>query len=132
MTEAPACRRHSLYHGARPRSTGLARAGLLGALSLEQLLEVTITGAFKYEQTQSKVTAAVSVISRPEIRAFGWRTLDMDLVERIEFPPGPGGAVYGQNAMFGVDVQLSVSGLHARGTAARRSSWCVRRPSMPC
>ncbi|MFO1288817.1 MAG: TonB-dependent receptor, partial [Rubrivivax sp.] len=28
--------------------------------------------------------------------------LDMDLIERIEFIPGPGGAVYGQNAMFGV------------------------------
>ena len=28
--------------------------------------------------------------------------VDMDLVERIEFIPGPGGAVYGQNAMFGV------------------------------
>ena len=26
----------------------------------------------------------------------------MDLIERIEFIPGPGGAVYGQNAMFGV------------------------------
>ena len=28
--------------------------------------------------------------------------LDMDLIERIEFIPGPGGAVYGENAMFGV------------------------------
>lgn len=28
--------------------------------------------------------------------------VDIDLVERIEFIPGPGGAVYGQNAMFGV------------------------------
>jgi iron complex outermembrane receptor protein len=132
-------------------------------LSLDQLLEVPVVGASKYEQRQSEVGAAVSVITRREIRAFGWRTLgdalaslpgvhttydrqyhyigargfglpgdfntrmlvtingnrvndvtfdsgptgrhfplDMDLVERIEFIPGPGGAVYGQNAMFGV------------------------------
>ena len=132
-------------------------------LSLEQLLEVTIVGASKYEQKQSEVAAAASVITRQEIKAFGWRTLgdalaslpgvhttydrqylyigtrgfglpgdlntrmlvtingnrindptfdqgplgrdfplDMDLIERIEFIPGPGGAVYGQNAMLGV------------------------------
>src|SRR5690606_12344370 len=107
--------------------------------------------------------AAVSVITRDDIRAYGWRTLaqalaslpgvytsfdrqydylgtrgfglpgdfntrllltingnrvndtvydsaglgrnfpvDLDLVERIEFIPGPGGAVHGPNAMFGV------------------------------
>ena len=135
----------------------------LTTLSLEQLLEVTIVGASKYEQKQSEVAAAASVITRQEIKAFGWRTLgealaslpgvhttydrqylylgtrgfglpgdlntrvlvtingnrindptfdqgpfgrdfplDMDLIERIEFIPGPGGAVYGQNAMFGV------------------------------
>jgi outer membrane receptor protein involved in Fe transport len=135
----------------------------LSALSLEQLLEVRIVGASKYEQRQSEVAAAASVITRQEIRAFGWRTLaealaslpgmhttydrqytylgtrgfglpgdlntrvlltingnrvndptydggpagrefplDIDLVERIEYIPGPGGAVYGQNAMFGV------------------------------
>lgn len=133
------------------------------ALSLEDLLEVTVTGAAKYTQKQSEVAAAASVITRDEIKAFGWRTLDealaslpgihtsydrqygsigargiglpgdyltrvlvavngnrindalydagtvgrdfpvdIDLVERIEFIGGPGGAVYGQNAMFGV------------------------------
>ena len=140
-----------------------AQNGKLITLSLEQLLEVTIVGASKYEQKQSEVAAAASVITRQEIKAFGWRTLgealaslpgvhttydrqylyigtrgfglpgdfntrvlvtingnrvndptfdqgpfgrdfplDMDLIERIEFIPGPGGAVYGQNAMFGV------------------------------
>ncbi len=140
-------------------------------LSLEQLLTVNIIGASKYEQKQSEVTAAVSVISRNEIKAFGWRTLDealaslpgiyttydrqyaylgtrgfgvpgdfntrvlvtingnrlndpiydggpfgrqfpldMDLIERIEFIPGPGGAVYGQNAMFGVVNVITRSG----------------------
>ncbi|PKO34341.1 MAG: TonB-dependent receptor [Betaproteobacteria bacterium HGW-Betaproteobacteria-7] len=135
----------------------------LTAFSLEDLLETRITGAAKYEQKQSEVAAAVSVITRDEIKAFGWRTLDqalaslpglhlsydrqysslgtrgiglpgdfitrvlvaingnrvndavydagtigrdfpvdMDLIERIEFIAGPGGAIYGQNAMFGV------------------------------
>jgi outer membrane cobalamin receptor len=132
-------------------------------MSLEQLMQIGVVGASKYEQKQSQVGAAVSVITRQEIKAFGWRTLDqalaslpgvyvtydrqftylgvrgfglpgdyntrvlvtingnrvndpifdsgpsgrelpvdMDLIERIEFIPGPGGAVYGQNAMFAV------------------------------
>src|SRR5690606_19400716 len=135
----------------------------LTELTLEQLLDLKIVGASKYAQTQGEVAAAVTVITRQEIRAFGWRSLDealaslpgihktdnrqieslgargfglpgdfntrllvtvngnrinepiydsgvagqgfpvdMDLIERIEFIPGPGGAVYGQNAMFGV------------------------------
>ena len=45
-------------------------------LSLEQLLDVSIIGASKYEQKQDKVAAAVSVITRNEIKAFGWRTLN--------------------------------------------------------
>jgi outer membrane receptor protein involved in Fe transport len=139
------------------------QTGNLSALSLEELLDVPVVGASRYEQPQGEVPAAVSVITRQEIRAFGWRTLgealaslpgvyttydrqylylgargfglpgdlttrvmvaingnrlndpvydggavggefplDIDLVERIEFIPGPGGAVYGQNAMLGV------------------------------
>jgi iron complex outermembrane receptor protein len=148
----------------------------LTTLSLEQLLEVTIVGASKYEQKQGDVAAAVSVITRQEIKAFGWRTLDealaslpgvsttydrqysylglrgfglpgdlstrvlimingnrvndpvydagpigrefpldLDLIERIEFIPGPGGAVYGQNAMFGVVNVITRSGADLRG-----------------
>jgi len=132
-------------------------------LSLEDLMQVPVIGASKYLQKQSEVAAAVSIVTRDEIKAFGWRTLgdvlaslpgvyttydrqytylgmrgfglpgdlntrtlitingnrvndpvfdqgptgydlplDLDLIERIEFIPGPGGAVYGQNAMFGV------------------------------
>jgi outer membrane receptor protein involved in Fe transport len=139
------------------------RVSDLKSLSLEQLLDVKIVGASKYAQSQGEVAAAAIVITRQEILAFGWRTLDealaslpgihttenrqisslgargfglpgdfntrllvmingnrinepiydsgvagrgfpvdMDLIERIEFIPGPGGAVYGQNAMFGV------------------------------
>ena len=152
-------------------------------LSLEQLLEVKVVGASKYEQSQRDVAAAVSVITRSEIRRFGWRTLeealaslpgvhvtydrqysyigtrgfavpgdfntrvlvtvngnrwndpvfdggptgeqlplDLDLVERIEFIPGPGGAVYGQNAMFGVINIVTRSGSDLDGTELR-ASW---------
>lgn len=149
----------------------------LSALSLEQLLGVRIVGASKYAQKQSEVAAAVSVITRQEIKAFGWRTLgealaslpgvyttydrqytylgtrgfglpgdfttrvlvaldgnrvnnpgydggpvgqefpvDIDLIDRIEFIPGPGGAVYGQNAMFGVVNVITRSGVDVNGT----------------
>ncbi|MDG4475628.1 TonB-dependent receptor plug domain-containing protein [Thiovibrio frasassiensis] len=145
-------------------------------LSLEQLLNTTVTSASKYEQKQSEVAAVVSVITRDEIKAFGWRTLDqalaslpgihltydrqysylgargfglpgdyntrmllaingnrinetvyagasigrdfpldLDLVERIEFIAGPGGAVYGQNAMFGVVNVITRSGATVDG-----------------
>lgn len=130
---------------------------------LEGLLNTTVVGASKYEQPVQEVAAAVSVLTRDEIKTFGWRTLaealaslpgfhltqdrqytylgargfglpgdfntrlllavngnrqndsvydaatvgrdfpiDLELIERIEFISGPGGAVYGQNAMFGV------------------------------
>jgi iron complex outermembrane receptor protein len=145
-------------------------------LSLEQLMSVGVVGASKYEQKQSQVAAAVTVITRDEIKAFGWRTLDealaslpgthhtydrqysyfgvrgfalpgdyttrvlitlngnrlnepiydsaptgrtlsidMSLVERIEFIPGPGGAVYGQNAMLGVVNIVTRSGAAVDG-----------------
>lgn len=149
----------------------------LTSLSLEQLLGVRIVGASKYAQKQSEVAAAVSVITRQEILAFGWRTLGealaslpgvyttydrqyaylgtrgfglpgdfttrvlitldgnrvnnpgydggpvgqefpvaIDLIERIEFIPGPGGAVYGQNAMFGVVNVITRRGANVQGT----------------
>ena len=148
----------------------------LTTLSLEELMNITIVGASKYEQNGNEVGAAVSVITRQEIKAFGWRTLaealaslpgvhttydrsytylgargfglpgdltarlllningnrvndpvydggpagrefplDMSLVERIEFIPGPGGAVYGQNAMFGVVNVITRNGSEIDG-----------------
>jgi outer membrane receptor for ferrienterochelin and colicin len=44
-------------------------------LSLEDLMKVPVIGASKYSQKQSEVAAAVSVVTRDEIKAFGWRTL---------------------------------------------------------
>jgi outer membrane receptor for ferrienterochelin and colicin len=145
-------------------------------LSLESLMETTVTSASKYTQRQNETAAAVSVITRSQIKAFGWRTLDqalaslpgihttydrqytylgtrgfglpgdfntrvllaingnrvndavydqalmgrefpvdMDLVERIEFIAGPGGALYGQNAMFGVINVITRSGSQIDG-----------------
>jgi iron complex outermembrane receptor protein len=169
------------------------------SLSLDQLLDITVVGAAKYEQRQSEVAASVSVITRQDIKAFGWRTLgealaslpgvyttydrqysylgmrgfglpgdldtrtlitingnrvndpvfdqgpigrdfplDVDLIERIEFIPGPGGAVYGQNAMFGVVNVVTRSGSdvdggelvgawqRAAGLGEGRASWGKR------
>ncbi len=148
----------------------------LTSLSLEDLMNLTVVGASKYAQKQSEVAAAVSIITRDEIRTFGWRTLaealsslpgihttndrqytylgtrgfglpgdltarvliningnrvndpvydggpagrefplDLALVERIEFIPGPGGAVYGQNAMFGVVNVITRTGEQVNG-----------------
>ncbi len=149
----------------------------LTTLSLEQLMDIPVMGASKYEQKQSEVAAAVRIITREEIRNFGWRTLDqalsslpgihgtydrqyhylgtrgfgipgdyntrvlvtingnrindavydqgsigrefpldLQLVERIEFIPGPGGAIYGQNAMFGVINVVTRSGADVAGS----------------
>ncbi len=185
-THRPAVQ-HAVGRVARPLTLCLALAAAYPAqaqrapdptaMSLEQLLQVSIVGASKYEQKQSEVAAAVSVITRSEIKAFGWRTLDealtslpgvhltydrqytylgtrgfglpgdyntrllvtingnrvndpafdsgpggrqfpldVDLIERIEFIPGPGGAVYGQNAMFGVVNVITRSGSDVDGT----------------
>lgn len=168
--------RRLLLYAALAAAFPAQAASDLTSLSLEQLLEVKIVGASKYDQKQSEVAAAVSVITRSEIQAFGWRTLsealaslpgihvtydrqyaylgargfglpgdfntrvllaingnrvndvtydsgptgrtfplDMDLVERIEFIPGPGGAVYGQNAMFGVINVVTRNGADVDG-----------------
>jgi outer membrane receptor protein involved in Fe transport len=148
----------------------------LTEMSLEQLMDVTIVAASRYEQKQNDVAAAAVVITRADMKAHGWRTIDealaslpgtyvtydrqykylgsrgfsipgdfntrllltidgnrlndpiydsaamgdqlpidIDLIERIEFIPGPGGAVYGQNAMFGVINLVTRAGTHVDG-----------------
>ncbi len=171
----------------------------LTSMSLEQLLDQKVVGASKYEQKQREVAAAVSIITRSEIKTFGWRTLaealaslpgiyttydrqytylgtrgfglpgdldtrilvtingnrtnnvvfdqapvgrdfplDMDMIERIEYIPGPGGAVYGQNAMFGVvnvvtrtgggvdGTELAAEYQHPQAMSQGRASWGKR------
>ncbi len=168
--------------------TAAAAAPDLTTMSLEQLMQVSVVGASKYQQRQSDVAAAVSILTRQEIKAFGWRSLadalaslpgvhttydrqytylgargfglpgdlttrllitingnrvndptfdqgpagrefplDMDLVERIEFIPGPGGAVYGQNAMLGVVNVVTRSGADLAGSELALSGQLPQR-----
>ena len=162
----------------------------LADLSIEQLLQVTVVSASKFEQRGRDAPSAVQVITREEIRRHGWRTLtealntlpglyasndkaydflgtrgfqiagdynsrflllvdgqrnndniyhsalsgtegwlDMSVIERIEYIPGPGSALYGSSAMFGVinvitrrgdgpgqsEVDLRLSGRYGNG-----------------
>ncbi|WP_350132471.1 TonB-dependent receptor [Nitrosomonas sp.] len=148
----------------------------LEQMSLGELMNINIIGASKYEQKQQQAAAAVSIITRKDIRTYGWRTLnqalaslpgihptydyqyeylgsrgfglpgdfntrvlitvngnrindatydqgptgrdfplDIDLIERIEFIPGPGSAVYGQNAMLGVVNIVTRKGADIKG-----------------
>jgi outer membrane receptor protein involved in Fe transport len=179
----PRCRHGALLALALAAAFPAYASRDLTALSLEQLMDLKVIGASKYAQKQSEVAAAVSIITRDDIRAFGWRTLDealaslpgvhttydrqygyigargfglpgdfntrvlvmingnrlndpvydqapggrdfpldLDLIERIEFIPGPGGAVYGQNAMFGVVNVVTRSGADVNGTELA-ASW---------
>lgn len=156
---------------------GALAAQDLADLSLEALMDIPVLGASKYPQAQTEVAAAVSVITREDIRRHGWRTLgqalaslpgfhtsydrqytymgarglalpddyntrllftlnglrlneptydsmmaghelpvDLDLIERIEVFPGPGGAVHGQNALFGVVNLVTRRGADLGGT----------------
>jgi iron complex outermembrane receptor protein len=64
--------------------------------------------------------------------------LDLSLIERIEFIPGPGSAVYGQNAMFGVvnvvtrtgagldEGQLALGMQDPQGRTEGRATWGKR------
>ena len=47
----------------------------LEELSLEELMQIRVVGVSKYEQSQKQVAAAVSVITRNDIKTYGWRTL---------------------------------------------------------
>lgn len=171
-----------------PAWSAAASSADLMLMSLEQQLDVKIVGASKYEQSQNEVAAAVSVITRQEIKTFGWRTLiealsslpgvyttydrqynsfglrgvglpgdltarvliningnrvndpvydggmsgrefpiDMNLIERIEFIPGPGGAVYGQNAMLGVVNVITRTGADIDGSEVTLSTQPAQR-----
>ncbi|HWA36751.1 MAG TPA: TonB-dependent receptor [Burkholderiales bacterium] len=163
-------------------------AAELTELPIEQLLRMQVFGASKFQQDTREAPAAVSVMTREDIRTFGYRTLgealdgmrgvfvtgdrnysylgirgfarpgdyntralmlvdgyrvndnvyntapigrefpvDLSLVERIEFIPGPGSSLYGSNAFLGVinvvtrkaeDVGAEASAYAASGSAS--------------
>jgi iron complex outermembrane receptor protein len=61
-----------------------------------------------------------SVYDQASIGSEG--VLDMDLVQRIEYVPGPGSAVYGSNALFGVINVITKSGSAMAGPQAAVSA----------
>ncbi|WP_240142459.1 TonB-dependent receptor plug domain-containing protein [Nitrosomonas oligotropha] len=51
----------------------------LEQMSIEELMNIRVVGASKYEQKQQQAAAAVSVITRKDIRTYGGRTLNQAL-----------------------------------------------------
>jgi iron complex outermembrane receptor protein len=56
----------------------------LTELSLEQLMEIPVYGASRYEQQEKNVPAAVTIVTKREIKKFGYRTL----AEILQSVPG--------------------------------------------
>lgn len=67
-----ACLVAVLFAGVQTSAIG---AQDLAELSLEQLLDIPIVSASRFAQKVSEAPAAVTVITRDEIRQYGWRTL---------------------------------------------------------
>ena len=57
-------------------------------LALESLLEMPVSTAAKYEQRQTEAPAFVTIITRDEIRTFGYRTLEDVLWNQTGFYAG--------------------------------------------
>jgi iron complex outermembrane receptor protein len=161
----------------------------LTALSLEDLAQTKVTSASKFEQPTLQAPSAVTVITRDDIRRYGYRTLadimrslpgvfvshdriyglagirgflppgeygsrlllmvdgyrlndnvydqavvgtefplDVDLIERVEFVPGPSSSLYGSNAFFGVVNVVTrrgdaVDGLEVSGSWESHETW---------
>ena len=161
-----------------PLPAAAQSAADLAELPLDRLLDMQVTGASRVAGRRSESAASVSVVTREEIEALGWRTLGEALrslrgtmlvsdrtydyagvrgfyasgdyntrvlllidgnrvndrlydqaylggefpleigeIERIEFIPGQGSAVYGANALFGV-VNVITRGVGPRGGSA--------------
>lgn len=143
----------------------------LTTISLEQLMNIEVFTASKFNQKTSEAPSKVTVITSDDIREFGYRTLqdilnsipglytsydrnyttlgargfglpgdyssrflmlldgqrvndniydsfgidydgivNVDIIERVEFSSGPGSAIYGANAVFGVINVITKNG----------------------
>ena len=70
-------------------SRGLAAqsADPLEQMSLEDLLNIKVTSAAKMEQTTSEAPGVVSVVTREQIQAYGWNSLNDVLYHQPGFGP---------------------------------------------
>lgn len=66
----------SLLHA----KTGLAQD--LSSLSLEELLNIKVTGVSRFDQSTSEAPSAVTIITRDQIRDHAWRTLG-DILDSV-------------------------------------------------
>jgi iron complex outermembrane receptor protein len=164
----------------------------LASFALEELLNMEVYSASKFQQRVSEAPSAVTVITAEEIKAYGHRTLadilrtvrglyvsydrsysyvgvrgfgrpgdyntrllllldgyrlndnvydgalvgsdfilDVDLIERVEFVPGPGSAIYGSNAFFGVINVITkrgrqIDGAEVSAELASHNTWKTR------
>lgn len=64
-----------LWTAVAPRVVWAGEAEKLDDLSIEQLMNVTVVGASRFEQRMSEAPAAVTVITHDEIAKYGYRTL---------------------------------------------------------
>ncbi len=169
----------SLVLGAGTARASVANGTGLTDIPIEQLLNIQISTASKFEQPITEAPSVVSVITASEIKSYGWRTLadllasirglyvtndrnysylggrgflrpgdynsrflllvdgdrnndslydqaslgrdfvlDLDMIERVEFAPGPGSSIYGSNAFFGVINVITKRGRDALGPRA--------------
>ncbi|BAL24433.1 TonB-dependent siderophore receptor [Azoarcus sp. KH32C] len=153
----------ALALGVAQGSAGMAHGADLTDISFEELTSLKVSSASRFVQSAREAPSAVEVITREDIRRYGWKTLtealtaltgiyavndraydfvgargflvpgdyntrfllmidgqrtadnvyeqamfgsefllDLSLVDRIEYVPGPGSAIYGSNAIFGV------------------------------
>lgn len=165
----------AVYGGEAPPAP-VVPAQDLSALPIQNLLNLEVSSASKFEQTLSEAPSAVSVLTAEDFRDYGWRTLgealaslpglyvdydrsyatlgargflragaygnrflllidgnrindsvydqapvgtefllDIDNIERIEYVAGPGSAVYGANAFFGVINVITKKGSSLEG-----------------
>lgn len=85
----------------------------LADLSLEELLNTTVTTASKEEETERESPSAITVFTRKEIRALGVRTLDelLTLVPGFDVRPTNQIDVRGISSVFNSRVLLMIDGV---------------------